>query len=246
MKRISIKSCITEVVDITDPTILNIMPTLVRWGIRADQQIGSYNSYIDKIVRLDITNCKAQIPCDAVLIRHVLLGGYDCDCDLFNSNKLLINSDEFDITQGDMLIDHAYYWNDLNNICVSDISWHIEGDCIKFDYDYDGEEATILYKAYETDKEGIPLVNESHREAIMYYILVKLDEREEWNLKKKGRLNNAFYYSKKDNEKKMRLAVRKARALDGEPTETERFEISELVNNPLTGYGNYMLENLRG
>jgi len=245
-KKISIKSCVTEAVDVTDPTILNIMPTLMRWGVRADQKIGSYSNYITKIGILTVSNCKADIPCDAVLIKHILLGDYGCDCDLFNSNNLLVNTDEFDISQGDLVYTHAYYWSDLYGVCISDIPWSIEGDCIKLDTNYDGTDITVQYLAYETDDEGYPVVNESHRDAIKYYIMTQLDEREEWALKRKGQLNNAFFSSAERIIRKYKKAVRYARAQDGEPSETQKWEIAELINNPLTGYGNYMLENLRG
>lgn len=232
-KLISIKNPIVDAMDMLGVDHTAFTPLFTRWAILAEKDIGSYFQFKKKRAVLDIVNCHACLPADAVYLQRALLGDFGCDCaDLFNSvcgNLGAISADQSSLSQGGFLIvDLA----SSNGTIRSFVGHTVQGNKIIFNQDYDGQKTTIQYLGYETDCDGFMMVGENHVQAIM------------WNLIWK------FYFQKKDINNfeisKMREAKLEwnrecshSRAVDGELTETEREYAVDMLHDPYIGRGLY-------
>ena len=243
MKQVSIKQAIIDAADETDSTILRDMPTLVKWAIKADQKIGSYYSYEKKITVVDVVDCKAELPDHCVRVLNIALGDYGCDCDnIFDNGYSGI--DAIDTLAGDPIPAVVYYSRD-DIFSWKYLDWEIQGNCIVFPMNFDGEKLTIQFLKYVLDREGLPLVNETHLEAISLFIQTKIVNREMWQSLKSSKLfrNTSLQYEG-DLKRRYHRAVRNARAEDGKLTPSQERHIRDMVNNAISGGGYCYSENV--
>ncbi len=230
-KLISIKNPIVDAMDMLGVDHTAFTPLFTRWAILAETDIGSYFQFVKKRAVLDIVDCHACLPANAVYLQRALLGDYGCDCaDLFNNVCGILGNgsvDQSSLSQGGFLI--VDLGDGATNI-QSFVSHVVQGNKIIFDQNYNGEKITIQYLGYEEDCDGFMMVGQNHVQAIM------------WNLIWK------FYFQKKDinpaeqskkNEAKLEWnrECSHARAVDGELTETERMYIVDMLHDPYIGKG---------
>ncbi len=244
MNKVSIKEFILDTIEETEPMIQSELPQLIKWGLKADQRVGSYYQYEKKIIVSTVVNCKVQIPCGGVYVRAILIGDYGCDCTEIIDYAIRVNSSTLTFTDDRGLnVTNIFYWSEGNPTFAS-VKWEVQGDTIVFETDMNGQLVTIQYLAYSLDGEGYPIVLESHEDAIVNYIKKKLVARKKWRVLAGGgnadRLQQEYMLLNKEYHR----GVRYARGEDGRPTESQRQEIAEYMNDPISGYGNALMEPL--
>lgn len=240
-KLVSIKSAVVDLIEDTGTEeYLQLLPTLIKWGLKADQKIGSFYQYKKSVKVLEVQDCKIQIPCQAVMITGIALGDYGCDCGFFFDqvwNNVTTIADAFNTGL-------LFSFSD-NTISSAQVDWEIQGNNIVFPYGYtDGEKMTVMFLEYEVDGEQFPLVHYCNTEAITAFIKWKLVKQKVH----KTFLGNKNYYPDAAYEVRCRkdwnLACSNARAILGSPTNSQMNEIAEILNNPMSGRGNILLEKL--
>lgn len=207
------------------------VPLYMVWGIEADRKIGSYYSYKKKIKVLDVVDCHSELPCDAVAVLGLLLGDHGCDCGLAFNNIFSYWAGAgrgfIDTTAGFIVVDPNYSVN-----CTG-IRWHIQGNNLIYDRNFNGNKVTVQYLAYETDERDFPMINENHVDAVAQYIEYKHAMRTRWW--------DPEYRIQENVIEKLRFEwnrkCRHARAEDGDPSVTDMQEITAMINNPLSGIG---------
>ena len=108
---------------------------------------------------------------------------------------------------------------------------------IVFEREMNDQKITILTLGYELDKNGLPMINENHIEAIACYLKYKVASRERFNQFKSLKLTGFNYRFVEDLKKEWIAAKRNARATDADTDEAHTRMLSEILNNPLTGDG---------
>ena len=106
----------------------------------------------------------------------------------------------------------------------------VQDNKIIFAHDYDGQKVTIQYLAYNMDCEGFLQISENHVEAITFNLCWK------YYMAKKRKSNDDFAMCNKYEALWQRQCAN-ARALDGEPTESQTRDIVDMLNNPYSGHG---------
>ncbi len=228
-KLVSIKIPVLNALQDMGIDIVKDVPTFTRWAVDAEREIDSYYSLRKKIKVLKVNHCMAELPCDARSVQYVILGDHGCDCgDLLER----CNSVAVDLTAAN---DSSFVIDDEFNGDADIISigpkWEIQGGCIVFRKDYDGEYITIQYLGYESDEDEFPLVGENHIEAIVAYIQYKYAVRSRFSPVKMDHTDKMFFW-----REWMRLASH-ARASDGEISDSDRQEIISMIHDPWIGYG---------
>ena len=244
VRKSSIRQALIDLAAETYPEILRIEPTLIRWGKRADINIGSYYEYVRTIKTLDVVDCKAELPLDAVHVNVIFLGEYDCDdCTnlILRAEQMYINETTLSLSNSESL---TFYWAN-GNLSVIPINWEIQGDYIVFDNNYNNQKITIQYLAYETDDNGLPLVNNTHLPAIVEFMKLKVAERDMFKSFKSAKMTRRGDMAYIEGIKKeYHRLVRKARGEDNEWTASQKEVVAAILNDPLTGHGSYLLKNL--
>ena len=92
---------------------------------------------------------------------------------------------------------------------------------------------TIQYLGLETDKDGFPLVNENHIDAIAAYIEYKNASRTRWKSVEHRITETGIF----DMRREWFRLCSSARADDGEPSESDLAEIRGMINDPTSGVG---------
>lgn len=235
-KLVSIKSAIQDTFEDTGIDISKDIPVFTRWAIRAEKEIGSFYSYRKKRAVLTIENCRAKLPCDAMIVQLVITGDHGCDCeDLFNScgfigsNSTLLSAQSiFSNTNSFLVVDSTF---GINNLSFSNINWDIQNDYLIFKSNYNGGKVTIQYLGLESDCDGFPLVCENHLEAITEFIMYKYCIRSRFSANKLDIGDTKWHFSEWN-----RLCSH-ARSMDNDISESDKNEIVAMLHNPLSGRG---------
>lgn len=238
-QKTSIRQFILDACEVSSVEYLRELPLLMKWARQADISIKAPNRYQRKIKVDTISNCKIPIPCDGVYIKNVVYGDYGCDCTtMFETlNNYTLNCSTIDLDEC-----YVFYWQDAS-YRVTDISWQVKGDCIEFQ-GLDDVTVTFEYLAYETDKDGFPVVFECHRDAIVHYIKHQLLERMKWKLLAAGKPANQVAGESRAQKKLYRRGIRYAKGIHNEQSLSQQEDNSIMYNDPLSGRKNYLLDQL--
>lgn len=237
-KLISIKNAVQNTFEDTGIDITKDIPVFTRWAVAAEREIGSYYSYRRKRAVLDVVDCRAKLPCDAMAVQIVVGGDQGCDCaDLFASCNLLANNSvpltyvsTFSNTNSFLVIDSTFGLNDLR---FTTTGWNIQNDYLVFRQNIDGQKVTIQYLGLETDCDGFPLICENHLEAITEYIMYKYCIRSSFATQAaRMGANDTQWHFREWN----RLCSH-ARAMDNDLSQSDKNEIVAMLHNPLSGWG---------
>jgi len=240
MKKVTIKRAILDMIEETDDTLLRELPLLKKWAVKADARIGSYYNYEKKNYVIEVENCSADIPCGVVHVLGIILGDAGCDCDVDFTSSMNIWTDTLDYISTDVLESQVVTWSD-GTANIVQLDWEIQNGKIVFSSDYDGQYITIQGLSYEMDSEGYPIIYESHIDAISLFLKRKVLDREKWRLLKTGNDIRALQNELVLLERAYHRAVRYARTEDDPITESQRRQIAEMINDPLSGHGMYLL-----
>jgi hypothetical protein len=238
-KLVSIKSAVVNLIEDTQhEEYMMMLPTLIKWGLQADQKIGSYYQYKKVIRVLAVKDCKVIIEPQAVCILGIVLGDHGCTCGtifdkIYSQFKTLPDAFDSNLT-------FTYY---DESIGYDEVDWEIQGNNIVFPFGYDdGQLMTIMFLEYEMDNEKFPLVHYCNLEAITSFITLKLtSQKTHKTFLRGGNLYMDMAY-KKQCRRDWNRECSNARAILGEPTNSQINEIGEILNNPLSGKGNVLLE----
>lgn len=208
------------------------IPLFTSWAVEADRKIGSYYSYKKKIVVLDVVDCRAELPCEAVAVLALLLGDHGCNCNLvFNGLYSFINAQlsAHNAGSGWIVIDDS---GGPSYRCEN-ISYEIQNNHLVFRGNFDGQKVTVNILALETDADGFPLINENHVDAVAQYIEYKHALRTRWNSIENKITETAIAHMQQEWGRKARWS----RGDDGAPSQSEQNEITRMVNDPISGLG---------
>jgi len=206
-------------------------------------KISTKSQFKRKIVVLDLNGNTTVLPTDWVLIEYVILGSHpDSMFDYYGIFSGIIQSTmSLNVTGTASPV--VFYWSD-NGFSYTHLDWEVQFDSLVLPYSNLSEtQVTVVYMAYETDQHGLPMVRETHQDAVRLYVEKALLQREQWRVLEKiqkGDLN-AFRMMVNDKNNDYHRAVRQARADDSTLTEPDLAAMSYMYNNPYSGTNNYYL-----
>ncbi len=202
-------------------------PMFINWATQAEKEIGSFYQYQKKIKVLTISNCVAELPCDAKVVLLALLGDFGCECDdLFDRVGLNVTVTSGDIESTSFLVVDLSA-DQIENGTFGTIKFTVQDNKLIFNRDLDDQSITVQYLGLVTDENGIPRVMENHLLAIEAYCKYKFIGRSI-----KSGMDIAMYREYKSEWNQL---VCSARADDAELTENDRADILATINNPLSG-----------
>lgn len=209
-----------------------MVPVMTRWACYADNKIGGYRLLKRKIAVLTFDHCSAELPCDIVcLLPGILWGDYGCSCDLlFTGLRQSLDGVPIATSSGYILPFKTNYGQ--VNACMA--NYVIQDNKMVFNYDFDKQKITIPYIGFKEDEYGLPMVLESHVEAIGQYIQFRIAKQSRFKQKE-------FRLSETAIDKEERLwhrMCRNARAKDAEPSDIELRGAAEIYNDPFSGINN--------
>lgn len=226
-KKVSIALPIQTVADNMAMDDIRFRPLMTVYAVEADQKIGSYYSYKKQIAVLDVNNCRAELPCGAVSVLAILMGDHGCDC-----GTTFINIYQSYVTSPlSMDINLGFGLNPGG--CFVRSQFEIQGNCIVFKGNFDGQKITIQYLGYELDKQGLPLINEEHVDAVAQYIEYKFALRSRYKAREFRMDEGAIRSLQMEWSRK----CRNARAESAAPDISEMEEITRMMNDPESGIG---------
>lgn len=231
-KLISIKNPIIDAIDQLGLDHTQDEPVFTTWAIKAEEKIGSYFQYEKKRAVLTIENCIAKLPPDARFLQRAVLGDLGCDCaDLFNSlcSQIPLASNILNASAAStsfLIVDMGTGYTDV----IGSIPHVVQDNKIILTQNLDGKKLTIQYLGYKTDCDGFVEINANHTDAIMWFIIWKYWYRKR-NLSpmEQGKMNEA--------KREWHTQCAHSRAVDGEPTESEKLEMNRMMHDPLIGMG---------
>ncbi len=231
-KLISIKEAILEASEDMGFDLTRDKPTFAMWAVRAEKDIGSYFSYKRKRAVLTVTNCRAELPCNAAYLKAVVSGDQGCDCGEMFAGLL---SDPQWVEEGVTLFgSHVFSLVDIP-FGGTAFGWYsryeIQDNCIVFASNMDGQKVTVEYLGLEEDCDGFVMVSENHKPAIIEFIMWKFCIRSRFS-PIKMELGDLVMHQKEY----FRLAS-DARAIDGELTPVEREACVAMLHDEYGGYG---------
>lgn len=232
-KLISIKNPIVDAMDMLSLDHDKFIPLFTRWATQAENEIGSYYQYVVKRCVLDITDCTACLPNDAMYVQIALLGDLGTDCaDLVENACNAVNlPNTYGTAENTFLVvDYGSVADGSIGTLRGIINHQIQNNKLIFEQNYDGQKVTIQYLAVQTDCDGFVEISQNHVLAIRNYIC--------WNyfLRKRGKSNDDFYMANL-YEREWHRECSHARAQDAELTITERMKIVGMYHNPVNGIG---------
>lgn len=232
-KLVSIRNPIVDAQDFLGIDHDKDIPFFTRLATLAEKEIGSYYQYerIRKVI--DITDCTACLPNDAVYVELGILGDLGEDCDNLFNRACGVGGGEVTNLSGNS----AFLVIDSSSIgptqLVGGISFSIQGNKMIFDRSQNcGKKITIQYLRFKTDCDGFMEVGQNHINAIREYIIWKYISRK---LAKGGNYIDRGVAQTAEREWHRECAH--ARALDNELTNSQREEIVRMLHNPWAGRG---------
>ena len=232
-KKVSIKLAVHNLLEDVAMEDTRKLPVIKRWAVEADRDIGSYYSYKKKICVLDVCDCRAELPCDAVAVLALVIGDRGCECgSLFQGLHSYFTSQA--ISNFQMGTFYVVDGVSQGFGCLP-FGWEIQNNNIVFNQNMNEKKVTIQYLGMEEDEEGFPLVNENHLTAISAYIEWRLAKQTRWKAAHGG--NVVSELAIKELQRQWAQRCRQARADDGELSETDRRDIVRMVNNAMSGIG---------
>lgn len=235
-KKVSIRLAVQDALDKMGADGTRDVPVFTSWAVTADSKIGSFYAYKPDIMVINVSECRAELPCGVVAVLGILIGDHGCACDLkfntlFSSFNSMLSHIDFDPTSGFVVMDGV----GGGSPSCSDAKYYIQDNSLVFSNKINAEKITIKVLRYQMDDDGFPLVNENHIDAISQYILYNAALRTRWKPRAdrmpEGAIKDMFYeWGRK---------CRDARADDADPSPSERAALVSMVNDPLSGIGIY-------
>lgn len=230
-KLVSIKNPIVDAMDFLNIDHDKFIPKFTRLAELAEKEIGSWFQYERVRKVLDVTNCTACLPDDAVYVQVVLLGDHGEDCaDLMNRWCLTLNASTNYGT-----VNNTFYAIDISDQTGEGwngggVQFNIQNNKLIFDRNYDGRKVTIQYLRFKKDCDGFLEVSENHINAIRWYIIFN-------HLYGKGSMNSLEYGKMNKAEQEWHRECAHARAVDGEISDSDRQRMVAGYHNPWSGIG---------
>jgi len=156
--RISVKQVVAAVIrnlDVQDAA--REFNTFVEWAFEAEKKIGTFKTFVNKEVTLNIANKQASLPTDLIEV-----------IDVKNLHDIYYQPQTKPFrTSNNQDLNYKYY---LTN---GFIQFSIVPDT----------QIQISYIALETDNEGYPTIEANHEDAVSHYIMYKYKARDYYNQK---------------------------------------------------------------
>lgn len=230
-KLISIKNPIVDAMAMLhlDVDQDKFIPLFTAFATDAEKQIGSPAQYELKRAVLDINQCVACLPIDAVKVEIAIMGdrGEDCNNLLRNCWTAFQNPSVYGTVDNTFLVVDAYSTPDGYTFVT--VPFTIQNNKIVFDSNnYDGQKVTIQYLSYKRDCDGFLEIGENHVNAIKWYILYMY-------YMGKPSMNSLEYGKMNKYEMEWNRECAHARALDAIPTPSERQYIVQMTHDPYAG-----------
>tara|TARA_R110000824_G_scaffold232905_1_gene421098 strand:- start:95 stop:808 length:714 start_codon:yes stop_codon:yes gene_type:complete len=226
---------VNKVLDFIGNESIDDTPVLVDWAIDADKAIGSFYDYKEEIHVLEVSNCRTKLPCGTIEVRGLLLGDHGCNCNLtFDNAKLVIQDLSTGVeTTGGLLAIAVVDSGDVT--CnISNIRWWVQNNNVIMDQNFDGNKVTVKLLMYQLDGDGFPLINEYNVKAIASYLEWRLAKRSMWSKNPREQFNMNML---RDLEARWERLCSDARAESSYPSNGERQELADMINNPISGRG---------
>jgi len=229
-KLVSIHTPIVDAMQILGIDNDKLIPLFTRFATIAEKQIGSAAIMELKRAVLDITQCTACLPSDAVKIEIALLGDHGENCD--NLLRTFCGSNvqspsTYGTAENTFLVVDAF--DNGEGLNFGTVPYHIQNNKIIFEVNnYDGQKVTVQYLAYKTDCDGFMEVGENHVDAIRCYICWM------YYMGKSG-LNSMDYGKMNVYREEWNRECSHARAMDAIPNPTEWARISGMMHDPYAG-----------
>lgn len=228
-KLISIKNPIVEAMAILNIQHDKLMPVFTAYATAAEKKIGSPAQYELKRSVLDITQCVACLPSDAVKVEIAIMGdrGESCDNLLRTYCTNYSSPSTYGTVDNTFLVVDAFDTPD--GINFGTVPFSIQNNKIIFETNrYDGQKVTVQYLSYKRDCDGFLEIGENHVDAIKWYIVWQyLYSRSAMNSLEYGKMNKA--------EMEWHRECAHARANDAIPTPTEWKNIVGMTHDPYAG-----------
>ena len=228
-KLVSIHTPIVDAMQILNIDNDKLIPLFTRFATIAEKQIGSAAIMELKRKVLDINQCVACLPSDAVRVEIAILGdqGENCDNLLRTFCTNFRQPDTYGTAENTFLVvDVGDNGAGLN---FGTVPFHIQNNKIIFEVNnYDGQKVTVQYLAYKIDCDGFLEVGENHVDAIRCYIC--------WMYYMgKSNMNSLEYGKMNTYREEWNRECSHARAMDAIPNPTEWNNISAMMHNPYAG-----------
>lgn len=214
MKKVSIRQAILDAIDESEDQIARHMNTLLKWAKYCEKSIGSANGYPYKSVLLTVSESHIDTPIDCYKVIAVLPGDYTSE---FNLQYAKLSTVTINVENISDDTDLEYVWGNLSTTRISEVLWEEVGDRVNIVDQYNDCDVTMVYQYIETDDKGYWLVNETHIDAIMKFIIYKYAKKFTFkNFKSSKLTRNTDLVMMNEFKKDYSHAIRNARALDGE------------------------------
>lgn len=235
-KKISIHNAIIELIDSTSPEYTSLLPTLMKWSIWADQKIASAYAYEEEIIVRDVIDRRAELPADCVYVKAIVVGDQSAlDINAFYNNYYTYYQEATIPYFGESVI---FNWSTTDVIYRPiPLHWKVLDNEIYFETSFEDQKITLLILRYKRDKNGFPLVNENHIEAISAYLKWRLADRERYNQFKTLKLSGASLRFVEDLKQEWARQCRNARATDNDDTTEHTRIMSDIIRHPFSGDG---------
>lgn len=212
----------------------NLIPMFKSWATRAEKFIvgpGIVTNARRKIYVLDVVNCSADLPCEALSIQNIVTGDHGCECDALMDQVGFFYYDAFMINSI-VVSDPRYYVVDAVRMSRLPITYTVQDNKIVFNCsDLDGQKITVAMLVLEMCENGFIKVNEGHLEAIGSFV--------EWRWMKRARHKaTERRYSKSEIDDQYREFIRFSNYANGEDGRAEphqEYMLAEMVHDQYSG-----------
>lgn len=206
-----------------------LIPLFTAFATDAEKQIGSAAQYELKRKVLDINQCVACLPSDAVKVEIALIGDHGESCNDLIRNFCLSGNlpTAYGTVNNTFLVVDAY--DTGTGLNYGTVPYSIQNNKMIFESDrYSGQKVTVQYLAFKTDCDGFMEVGENHINAIKWYIV--------WMYYMgKSSMNSLEYGKMNVFREEWNRECAHARAMDAIPNPTEWDKINGMLHNPYAG-----------
>lgn len=234
-KKISIKSAVLGAMEsLGQEGKTNLIPLFKTWAVNGEKLItgfGMQTTALKKNYVLAVENCETELSCEVASIRVIIEGDHGCDCDdLMDRCVSTFYTEAF--LHSAVTGDPVYYVLDSVTGVSKGISYSVQNNKIVFSSGvYNGKNITVGALSIPVDREGFPLVNETHLEALQTYI--------EWRwMKRSSHKAVGKNYSRLDISDTWREFIRFKDYAGGEDTRPEPYQerqMALMMNDPYSG-----------
>lgn len=247
-KKVSVKLAVQRALDTLGDEYTRYFDKMSVFAVEGNERIGGFYEYKRKIVVLPVNDCRAELPLGTKSVIGIILGDHGCDCgqDFEYANRIVrdAHNSYLGLAFGSILVGGSFTAN-FNSEAkftstfgglfgCSDLRWEIQDNAIVFTSNIPNSisQVTVQILCYETDDDGLPMINHVNTQAVAKYIEWQMAESIKWRPGRQFTPNDRRMMQHEWN----RLCS-DARAMAGEPNPSQYREMTRLVNDPLIGYG---------